>query len=56
MRIIPLSELRDTKHISDIITEEKEPIFVTKQGAQHLVVLPHDLYVEMERKIKALNQ
>lgn len=53
MKIIPLSELRNTKAISDMITQDNEPIFVTKQGSQHLVILPHDLYVEMK---KALNK
>lgn len=56
MRIIPLSELRNTKAISDMITNDKQPIFVTKQGSQHMVVLPHELYIDMQNKIKALNQ
>lgn len=56
MRIIPLSDLRNTKSISDMITLDKEPIFVTKQGAQHLVILPHEMYVDMQKKLKALNE
>lgn len=56
MKIIPLSELRDTKTISDIINKYKEPIFVTKQGSQHLVVMPHDEFVDRERKVKALEE
>lgn len=52
MKIIPLSDLRNTKHISDMITQDNEPIFVTKQGAQHLVILPHELYVSMKKALK----
>ena len=52
MRIIPLSELRNTKQISDMITTNNEPIFVTKQGSQHMVILPHELYVQMKKALK----
>lgn len=54
LKIIPLSELRDTKHISDLVAEKRGPIFVTKQGASHIVVMHHDDYVEREDKIKEL--
>lgn len=56
LKIIPLSELRDTKHISDLVSEKHEPIFVTKQGASHIVVMHHDDYVEREDRIKALEK
>lgn len=56
LKIIPLSELRDTKHISDLVSEKRGPIFVTKQGASHIVVMHHDDYVEREERIKTLEK
>lgn len=51
MKIIPLSELRNTAEISRMATEDS-PVFVTKQGAAHLVIMSHEHFEEMQRKIK----
>jgi PHD/YefM family antitoxin component YafN of YafNO toxin-antitoxin module len=51
MKIIPLSELRNTAEISRMAIEES-PVFVTKQGTAHLVIMSHEHFEEMERKIK----
>lgn len=47
MNIIPISELRDTSKVSDYCTHTGNPLFVTKNGAGHLVV---QSYVEYQRK------
>lgn len=56
MKIIPLSDLRDTKYISDLVMAETFPIFVTKQGTSHIVVMKHDDYIARENKIRELEQ
>ena len=49
MKIIPLSELRNTSAVSKI-TLENSPVFVTKQGGEHLVMLSHEMYEEMQKE------
>lgn len=56
MKIIPLSDLRDTKYISDLVMAETYPIFVTKQGTSHIVIMKHDDYIAREDKIRELEQ
>ena len=51
MKIIPLSDLRNTSAISKMAMEES-PVFVTKQGAAHMVIMSHEYFEEMQRKIK----
>jgi hypothetical protein len=39
MEILPISAMRDTNMISEICTQQKEPVFITKNGTGHLVIL-----------------
>lgn len=52
MKIIPLSTLRNTKQISDLITNSYEPIFITKQGSSHMVVMSHEYYEDLKNQLK----
>ena len=49
MKIIPLSELRNTSAVSKLVLE-KSPVFVTKQGGEHLVMLSHEIYEELQKE------
>lgn len=49
MKIIPLSELRNTSAVSKAVLENG-PVFVTKQGGQHIVMLSHEMYEEMQKE------
>lgn len=44
MQIIPIKDLRDTNKISNMAKEEKEPIYVTKNGYKDLVIMSVDSY------------
>lgn len=50
--ILPISELRDTTTISDMVNEG--PVFVTKNGHGHLVVISMDQYNAIEKRIADL--
>ena len=43
-RIIPIRDLKNTTHISQMCKESKEPIFVTKNGYGDMVVMSMDVY------------
>lgn len=49
MRIIPLSDLRNTSAVSKMVLEDS-PVFVTKQGGEHLVMLSHEMYEELQKE------
>ena len=42
--IIPIKDLRNTTEISNLAHKEQEPIFVTKNGYNDLVVMSSELY------------
>lgn len=42
--IEPISELRNTNKISKLCYNSHEPVFITKNGRGHLVVMSMDLY------------
>ncbi|MFP3154039.1 type II toxin-antitoxin system Phd/YefM family antitoxin [Lachnospiraceae bacterium ZAX-1] len=42
--ICPMSDLRDTGKISKLCYEKEEPVFITKNGSGHLVVMSMDTY------------
>jgi len=44
MRIIPIKDLQDTVKISKMAKETNEPIFVTKNGYEDLVIMSHESY------------
>lgn len=49
MKIIPLSDLRNTAAVSQAVIENGV-VFVTKQGGQHIVMLAHEKYEEMQQE------
>jgi prevent-host-death family protein len=54
-QIRPITDLRNTNEISDICHAKKEPIFITKNGNGHLVVMSIETYEAMleERELDA---
>ncbi len=42
--IRPIADLRDTTKISELCYEQKEPVFITKNGTGHLVVMSMETY------------
>jgi PHD/YefM family antitoxin component YafN of YafNO toxin-antitoxin module len=51
MKILPISELKNTADISEICETENEPVYITKNGYGHLVIMSLNTY---ERKIAKL--
>ena len=47
--IMPIKDLRNTTEISNIAHREQEPIFITKNGYSHLVVMISELYYKFSR-------
>ena len=44
IEIRPIKDLRDTSEISRLCEESKEPIYITKNGYGHLVVMSMETY------------
>lgn len=44
IEIRPIKDLRNTSEISKICEESKEPIYITKNGYGHLVVMSMETY------------
>ncbi len=42
--IRPIADLRDTGKISELCYQKNEPVFITKNGTGHLVVMSMDTY------------
>lgn len=42
--IRPMADLRDTGKISELCYQNNEPVFITKNGKGHLVVMSMDTY------------
>ncbi len=42
--IRPIADLRDTSKISELCYKKNEPVFITKNGSGHLVVMSMDTY------------
>ena len=45
-RIIPIRDLRDTGRMSEMCSESKEPIFITKNGYGDMVIMSMAVYEE----------
>ena len=45
-RIIPIRDLKDTAHISQMCNESTEPIYVTKNGYGDMVIMSMKAYEE----------
>ncbi|NLB42678.1 MAG: type II toxin-antitoxin system Phd/YefM family antitoxin [Clostridiales bacterium] len=46
IEIRPIKDLRDTSEISKLCEESKEPIYITKNGYGHLVIMSMETYKE----------
>lgn len=46
LEIRPIKDLRDTTEISKMCKESREPIYITKNGYGHLVVMSMETYKE----------
>lgn len=44
LEIRPIKDLRDTTEISKLCYESKEPIYITKNGYGHLVIMSMETY------------
>ncbi len=54
--IIPLRDLKDTTAISNLCHESKEPIFITKNGYGHMVVMSLETYEELFGRLELYRQ
>ena len=52
MKIIPMTDLKDTVKIEKICSETKAPVFVTKNGYGDMVFMSMDTYEELFRKLE----
>ena len=43
-KIIPIRELKNTAKLSDIVHEANEPVYVTKNGHDDMVIMSSDVY------------
>ena len=55
MKIIPLSEIRNTAAVSKLVMENS-PVFVTKQGGEHIVMFSHEMYENVKRENTELKE
>ena len=46
-RIIPIKDMRNTSEVSRICHENREPVFVTKQGYGDLVIMSMETYNQL---------
>ena len=56
LEIRPIKDLRDTTEISKICHESKEPVYITKNGYGHLVVMSMETYKEKLAKAELYEQ
>ncbi len=47
-KIMPITELRNTKKITQVCEEEQAPVFVTSNGFNKLVVMSDDVFNKYE--------
>ena len=55
MQIVPMRDLKNTVEIERLCSEEKGPVFVTKNGYGRLVVMDIEYYEKTMRKIVEAN-
>ena len=46
-QILPIRDLRDTNNISNLCHQEKEPIFITKNGYGDMVIMSIETYEQI---------
>ncbi|MFA7672795.1 MAG: type II toxin-antitoxin system Phd/YefM family antitoxin [Clostridia bacterium] len=55
-KIVPIAELRDTKHVLNMCRATKEPIYVTKNGYGELVILSINAFSEITAEVENLRK
>ena len=55
-QIVPIAELRDTKHVLQMCRAAKEPIIVTKNGYGELVIMSIATFTEMTEELNRLRK
>jgi prevent-host-death family protein len=55
-KIVPIAELRDTKHVLQMCRETREPIIVTKNGYGELVIMSIATFTEMTDELNRLRK
>ncbi|SFG59063.1 MULTISPECIES: type II toxin-antitoxin system prevent-host-death family antitoxin [unclassified Oribacterium] len=48
--IMPIKDLKDTSHISEICHKSEEPIYITKNGYGDMVMMSIELFESMQKK------
>lgn len=51
-RIIPIRDLRDTGKMSEMCSESREPIFITKNGYGDMVIMSMAVYEERMARLE----
>lgn len=51
-RIIPIRDLRDTGRMSEMCSESREPIFITKNGYGDMVIMSMAVYEERMARLE----
>lgn len=54
MEIIPISDLRNTNKISEMCSTSDDPIFITKNGYGHAVMMSKEKFDREQREKKEL--
>ena len=49
-KIMPIKDLKDTSHISEMCHKAEEPIFITKNGYGDMVMMSMELFESMQKK------
>lgn len=50
MHIIPIKDLKDTAHVSDLCHKVDEPIYITKNGYGDMVLMSMELFESQRKK------
>jgi len=53
-KIIPIKDLKDTASVSLMVRENAEPVYVTKNGYEDMVVMSMEVYRELTDEIRRL--
>ncbi len=51
-QIMPIKNLKDTSHISEICHKTDEPIFITKNGYGDMVLMSIELFEATQKKLE----
>ena len=55
-RIVPIRDLKNTTAISNLCHEDKEPIFVTKNGYGDMVVMSYEEYQNIQYEMMVMRE